>query len=292
MSLHKYAIFAAVVECGSLTRASEQLGLTQSAVSHALSSLEQEFGFSILTRSRSGVRVTSNGERMLAYMKEMLRCHEQMQQDAAAINGVQTGTVRIGTFTSVSTQWLPGILKSFQDRYPGVEIELYEGYYDEIEQWIASGEVDLGFVSLPTAVACDWHPLKRDRMLLIASADHPLATQETVDVAQLAEEPFIMPTVGCDNEIRRILQAHKLEPKIKYELGDDHAIIAMAASGLGISILPEMILFRLPPSIRAIPLQGDHYRTIGIAAASLDSLSPAAKRFFEQVQEWVSQSAD
>lgn len=292
MSLHKFSVFAAVVELGSLTKAAEQLGLTQSAVSHALTSLEQEFGFSILTRSRSGVRVTSNGERVLAYMREMLRWHEQMQQEVAAINGVQTGTVRIGTFTSVSTQWLPGILKSFQDRFPGVEIRLSEGYYDEIEQWVLAGEVDLGFVSLPTMAACEGYPLKKDRMLLIVPSDHPLACQDTVAVEQLAEEPFIMPTVGCDNDIRRIFQAGKLEPKVKYELGDDHAIIAMVANGLGVSILPEMILFRLPANIRAIPLQGAHYRTIGIAAASLDALSPAAARFFAQVKEWVSALAD
>lgn len=229
---------------------------------------------------------------MLAYMREMLRLQEQMQQDVAAINGLQTGNVRIGTFTSVSTQWLPGILKAFQDRYPGVEVTLCEGYYDEIEEWVCGGEVDVGFVSLPTAVACDCQPLKKDRMLLLVSSDHPLAEQEEVHVEQLAEEPFIMPTVGCDNEIRRILHAHKLEPRVKFELGDDHAIIAMVANGLGVSILPEMILFRLPASIRAIPLSGDHYRTIGLATASREQLSPAASRFFAQVQEWVSTAVD
>lgn len=139
MSLSKYEVFVTVIESGSLTRAGEILGLTQSAISHALASLEREFGFSILTRGRSGISLTSNGERLLPYMREMLRAQERMKQEVHAINGMEVGTVRIGTFTSVSTQWLPGILKRFQDQYPAIEVKLLEGYYDGIESWIQAG---------------------------------------------------------------------------------------------------------------------------------------------------------
>ncbi len=289
LSLSKFEVFISVIESGSLTRAGELLGLTQSAVSHAIASLEREYGFSILTRGRSGISLTSNGERLLPYMREMLRVNERMKQEVASINGMEVGTVRIGTFTSVSTQWLPGILKRFQDNYPAIEIKLMEGYYDQIEYWIQTGEVDFGFVSLPTTEELETIPLKKDQLYLLVTDEHPLYDCERVHVSQLAEETFVMPKAGCDNDIQRLLAQYHLQPRVKYEVGDDHAIIAMVQNGLGISILPEMILFRLPVNIRTIPLEGEHYRSLGVAATSFAKQSPAAKRFLPYVTEWVAE---
>ncbi|MFF0825705.1 LysR family transcriptional regulator [Brevibacillus sp. NPDC003359] len=289
MSLNKFEVVITVIESGSLTKAGEILGLTQSAISHAIASLEREYGFSLLTRGRSGISLTSNGERLLPYMRETLRCHERMKQEVFAINGLEVGTVRIGTFTSVSTQWLPGILKRFQDQYPAIEIKLMEGYYDGIESWIQTGEIDFGFVSLPTTEDLECMPLKKDQMYLLVTDEHPLYGEERVHVNQLADETFIMPKTGCDNDIQRLLAQYQIVPRIKYEVGDDHAIIAMVQNGLGISILPEMILFRLPANIRMIPLEGEHYRSLGVAATSFAKQSPAAKRFLQFVTEWVNE---
>ena len=115
LSLAKLEIFNTVVELGGLTKAGEALGLTQSAVSHAIASLESEWGFSILNRGRSGIKLTSNGEHVLKYIREMLKWNEEMHQEIANINGLEIGTVRIGTFSSVSAQWLPEILKNFNE---------------------------------------------------------------------------------------------------------------------------------------------------------------------------------
>lgn len=287
VSLSKFEVFVTVVESGSLTKAGEILGLTQSAISHAIASLEKEYGFTILTRGRSGISLTDNGARLLKYMREMLRWQEQMLQEVSAINGIEVGTVRVGTFTSVSTQWLPGILKRFQDQFPAIQVKIFEGYYDDIENWITTGTVDLGFVSLPTVEALETEPLHRDRMMVIVTDGHPFSQRESVSVDELAQEDFIMPTTGCDNDLQRIFKQYRFSPQVKYELGDDHAIIAMVQNGLGISILPEMILFRLPPNIRTIPLEGEHYRSLGIAVPSLKHMSPASTRFFQCVKEWV-----
>ncbi len=136
MSLVKFDIFNKVVELGSLTKAGEELSLSQSAVSHAIASLESEWGFSILNRGRAGITLTSNGERVLRYVREILKWNNEMVQEIADINGLEIGTIRIGTFSSVSVQWLPEILKEFSNHYPSIDIELFEGDYDEIEEWI------------------------------------------------------------------------------------------------------------------------------------------------------------
>ncbi len=290
MSLAKFEIFSTVVELGSLKQAAEELRLTQSAVSHAIASLESEWGFTILIRGRAGINLTSNGERVLRHIQEMLKWNEQMMQEIASIKGLEIGTVRIGTFSSVSIQWLPEILKSFNEDFPAIDIKLLEGDYDMLEQWIATGMVDFGFVSLPTSKPFDVIPLKKDRMLCILPENHRLAHQQEVSIADISEEMLIMWKKGSDNDLRRIFHENKVTPRIKFELADDQAIISMVQNGMGISILPEMVLFRVPHNVRILSIKGEHYRSIGIAAPSFKTISPAARKFIEYVKAWLNNS--
>ncbi|RQW73850.1 LysR family transcriptional regulator [Lysinibacillus composti] len=288
MSLAKYEIFSTVVELGSLTKAGDTLGLTQSAVSHAISSLESEWGFSILNRGRSGIQLTSNGERILKYIREILMWNEEMNQEIANINGLEVGTVRIGTISSVSIHWLPEIMKKFNEHYPSIEIKLMEGDYDDIEQWISMGLVDFGFLSLPTSHPFEVLSLKKDRMLCILSDEHPLAEQSEIRFDMIKDEPLIKSKKGSDNDLKRILKENKITPNIKFELTDDQAIISMVENGMGISILPEMVIHRVPNNVRKLKLEGDHYRTLGIAAPSLKSLAPATNKFIDYLKAWLS----
>lgn len=288
VSLVKYEIFNKVVELGSLTKAGEELSLSQSAVSHAIGGLESEWGFSILNRGRSGITLTSNGERVLRYIREILKWNNEMTQEIADINGLKIGTVRIGTFSSVSVQWLPEILKEFSKYYPLIDIELFEGDYDEIEKWIAKGEVDFGFLSIPTSLRFEVIPLKKDRMLCILPADHPLAHKNEVSFEEIEQEPLIRAKKGSDNDLKRILAANDVTPNVKFELEDDQAIFSMVQHGMGISILPEMALYRLPENIRVLHLEQENYRTIGIAAKSFKTLAPATKKFIEYLKPWSS----
>jgi len=289
MSLAKFEIFNTVVELGSLTEASVKLGLTQSAVSHAISSLETEWGFSILSRGRSGIHLTSNGEEVLQFVREILKWNEKMVQHIGKMNGMEVGTVRIGTFTSVSVQWLPSILNLFNELHPAIEIKLLEGDYEAIEPWVVSGAVDFGFMSLPSMKAFDEIPLKQDRMLCIVSDQHPLAAQEVVRFEQLKNEKFIMPKKSADHDVRRILKENGVVPQIQYELVDDQAIVSMVQHGMGISILPELVLFRVPENVRMIPLEGEYVRSIGLVSTSFKTISPAAKKMIRAIQSWLSE---
>ncbi|MDY3860532.1 MAG: LysR family transcriptional regulator, partial [Candidatus Limivicinus sp.] len=139
MNLDKYRVLTAVVESKSLTRASAQLGCTQSAVSHSIDSLEKELGFAVLIRSRAGVRLTEEGERLMPAVRNLLSSAEQLRQTASAIRGLESGTVRIGAFTSVAVHWLPTVLKEFQHDYPKVDFKLLNGDYHDVEQWLSDG---------------------------------------------------------------------------------------------------------------------------------------------------------
>lgn len=287
--LEKLEIFRTIVETGSISKAAETIGLTQSAVSHSLASLEQEFGFSLLSRGRQGIKLTGNGEKILAYAREILKWHELMMQEVAKINGLETGVVRIGTLPSISINWLPQVILQFTKEYPLIEIKLFEGDYDDIDKWLLDGTIDFGFLSLPTSKGYESIPLYEDPLLCIVPKDHPLSKKKTVRLEQLKGEPFIMPKSSIDKDVRRILKEHRIRPKVKYEIAQDAAIVAMVENGLGISIMPEMTLFCIPDSVRVIPLEGNYYRSLGIAATSFKYISPGAKKLIEFFKTWLNE---
>lgn len=278
MSLTKYEIVLKVVETGSLTKAGEALGLSQSAISHAVSGLEQELDLKLLHRGRSGIVVTHEGARLLGYMRDMLGLQRKLLQEADLIKGLETGIVTIGTFTSVSIHWLPHILQSFQTQYPLIEVRLLDGDYQEIEGWIASGLVDFGFVNTPTDQRMEQMELHKDELLCVLPERHRLCVEEVITAEHIRDESFIMPAKGCDRDVRRWLDEQGGSVRARFELEDDHAILAMVKSGLGISILPGTILNALPEGLAVRPLAPQAYRTIGLAAISWKKGSPAARR--------------
>ena len=175
MSIKKYEVLAKVVELGSLTKAAQTLGLTQSGVSHIISSLEADFAFPILSRSKSGVSLTPDGEAIMPAIRNILNGSEQLNQMVASINGLSSGTVRLGAFTSVAVHWLPGIIKEFSADHPNIEIKLLNGDYHDVAQWLQRGEADLGFVAYPEKLECKCIPLHADRLMAVLPLDHPLA---------------------------------------------------------------------------------------------------------------------
>ncbi|RSL30683.1 LysR family transcriptional regulator [Salibacterium salarium] len=290
MSLAKYEIFSKVVERGSLTKAGDEMNLTQSAVSHAINGLEADFGFSLLNRGRSGLALTVNGERILAYIHEILNINEKMNQEANAIQGLEIGTVRIGTFTSVSSHWLPSIFKEFKSAYPRITIEVYEGDYEEIEDWIINGKIDCGFVNQVRSDHLDVVFLKQEKLLCIIPENHPMSQQEKVLFDQIEQKPFIMPRYGSYkyegyHDVKRFFKENKVKANIAFELLDDYAIISMVQNNLGISILPHMLLTNLPEDVKSLDLEKNCHRTISIAA-NFDK-SPATRKFIDCVTQWV-----
>jgi len=286
MTLSRYEIFFTVVESGSLTKAGEILKLTQSGISHAITSLENEFGFSLLTRGRSGIQLTSNGERIITFIREILLINGRMNQEVAAINGLDIGIVNIGTFTSVASQWLPHIIKRFENDYPGITLKLYEGDYSILEEWILQGVIDCGFLTLPTPKSLEFTPLKKDKMLCILSDQHPLHSQEQISFREIQAEPMILPKEGWDNEIQQIFRENNMKPNVKFRVSDDQAIKSMVQENLGISIRPKMTLSHVPDNVRILNLEKDFFRIIGIATKP--NMSPATKKFIDCVHSWLS----
>ncbi|MBR6114506.1 MAG: LysR family transcriptional regulator [Oscillospiraceae bacterium] len=287
MDTKKYEVFSKIVELSSLTKAAEALGLTQSGVSHILLGLEEEMGFPLLRRSRVGARLTPEGERLMPFIQDILRSQEQLEQTAADLRGLAAGTLRVATFTSVAVHWLPGMMQEFQTMYPKVDFRLLNGDYHDVDRWLTDGSADVGFIALPTPLRCEYIPLKEDRLLAVLPPGHPLAEREICPVAEVAKEPFISLLETSDDDARRALDAAGVRPNVRFTTKDDYAIIAMVEQGLGVSIMPELLLQGHREGVAVRPLDPPASRMLALAVPAGDRAGPVTRRFAEFVREWV-----
>ena len=164
MDTKKYEAFEKTVELQSLTKAAQELGLTQSGVSHMLSAIEAELQLPLLKRTRTGARLTPEGEQMMPYIHEIVRQERLLRQAAERLHTLVTGKIRIGTFTSVATHWLPAMMMQFQKEHPQVDFQLFNGDYHDIDTWLGDGSVDLAFTTLPARPGCRCTPLYEDAL--------------------------------------------------------------------------------------------------------------------------------
>lgn len=141
-NLQKYLAFVKAVEYESFTKAASVLNYSQSGISRMISDLEKEWDMILLERNRSGIHLTSDGMELLPYAVNLCAEYEKLQKKVGDLHGLKSGIIRIGTFSSVATHWLPKIFKAFQTDYPQIEYELLLGDYTEIEKWIIERRVD------------------------------------------------------------------------------------------------------------------------------------------------------
>ena len=157
----RYEIFLKVCETGSFSKAAEALNYTQSGISQMMAGLEEELGVQLFARINRGVTLTDNGTRLLPYIRELANQKTRLRQAAFNINHKVEGKLRVGSISSITTLWMPEVVHYFKENYPKVKIEILDGNYDEIREWIIRGQVDCGFLSSIVADDLKFYPLRR-----------------------------------------------------------------------------------------------------------------------------------
>ena len=210
MTFTQLEIFSKVVEMGSFTKAAEVLNMTQSAVSHAISGLEAELGVTLLIRDRKqGIVISDFGRRVLEPIRGILNRIAYIEQEAAAEKGLESGTIRVGSFPSAAARLLPKIMSAFEKLHPNINIVIFEGTDQEIIEWLQTRVIDVGFVA-QTALGDEMIPLTTDKMVAVLPKGHVLGVSQTLSISALANNPFIMSAGGCEPIILELFSLAKL----------------------------------------------------------------------------------
>ncbi len=283
LNMHRYKAFLKVVEVGSFTKAAELLGYTQPALSQMMTSLERELSMKLLYRSRYGIRLTPEGERLYPSIESAVRQYDAMRRSADEISGLETGIVRIGTVSSVSAHWLPQVIRAFWEKHPNVQIVLHQGDYSSIQEWVRTGAVDFGFVNPQAVKGLETMVVKSGAFRAVVPAGHPLAAKAAVTLEDLAGEPFLLLEGGVYSEPEEAFAAAGIVPDVKLRVHDDYSILSMIEQGMGVSILAELVLHKTAYDVAALPLDPPVIRTIGIVMKDRRTLPLAARVFIGEL---------
>lgn len=283
--MRKYIAFLKVIEHGSFTTAAEDLNYTQSAVSHMIGSLEKELNTTLFIRSKHGLQLTYEGTQLAPIIRRLVDTSNQLKETCLALNGMQSGVVRIATFATFSGSIFPKILKEFKKDYPNINFEFHQGYYREIENWVNKDMVDFGITNIEGMKKFQSIKLFDDPLFLALSKEHQLAQKKIINVNELKNEPFITLDEGDEKDFMIYLRSLGIELNVKYHLCDDNSIIAMVENNLGLAILPKLALIAGHFDIVDTPIEPKISRPIGIIYKSKDLISASSRIFINYLIE-------
>lgn len=278
--MNRYDVFIRIVETGSFTQAAAELGYTQSAISQMVHTLERELNTTLLLRSKTGVTLTADGREYMPYIQSISNAQRELEVKCQEMQGLESGLIRVGTFTSVSRTWLPRFIKEFKKMYPPVQFILRQGDYTSICQWVAEGSVDFGFTNPEVTSKLNIIPLCTDRMQAVLPSGHPLAGEDSISLETLASLPYILLDEGVELSVPlSAFYRHGLTPNIQYTVVDDYTIISMVEQGLGVSSLYDLVLEGYHQNVVTKPIHPEVTRTLALVYKNKKVL-PIASRYF------------
>lgn len=282
MTLTQLDIFSLVAELRGFTAAANRLGISQSAVSHAIKALESELGVDLLRRHSSQVELSDIGQQLLLRARTMLGLANTMRQEAADARGMKRGTLRIGSFgPTSSTRLLPQILQHYRAAHPGIEVHIDEGPDRQVIQWLEERRIDIGFVVLPEE-RFDTFALIEDQMVALLPAGHALADRDSVRLSELCHDPFVLTEAGSSELVSRMFSSARLTPNIRFRCSQLLSTLDIVNRGEAVTVVAEgslpdtidsgYVKRRLSPAIT---------RQVALAVLDKSHASPAALAFIK-----------
>lgn len=286
MTLFSYEIFDAVARQGSFNKAAQQLHLTPSAISHAIAVMEEELGFALFNRGKTGVTMTSYGASLYPSIRAVLNSDEALKQSVARLNGLEKGKVKVAAFNSVCACLLPGILKSFKAQYPQIEVEVYQGTYDDMKDWLRNGQTDIAFLSFGCREEFALTELFAEPLRCITPKGWPAPPDGIMTPELMNGQDFVVQGDATDAEMRQYLKKHKISTERRCHVLDDLSNLAMVEAGMGISIMPEMLLKTCTSEVDIYPLSPAENRVVGITSQRPGAMAPAVEQMFHHIVEY------
>ena len=191
-TLKMVQVFLTSIDSGSFTKAGEILGYTQSNLTQMMKSFEDELGIPLLIKTKKGVEPTGEAKQLLPVMRAMIAQEERFFQEADEIRGLHRGLIRIGSYVSTSSTWLPQVIGYYQSAYPDVEFNIVESGQEEMLRGLVNGSLDLALMSAPENDSVDFIPVLDDPMVVVFPPDHDLSAYDYVPIGKLQDYPLIM----------------------------------------------------------------------------------------------------
>jgi DNA-binding transcriptional LysR family regulator len=249
MELRHLTVFVAVAEEASFTRAADRLHMVQSAVSASVRGLERELGAALFDRTTRRVELTDAGDALLPEARQVLAAVNAAREAVDQVSGGLRGTLRLGTMQGQAMRAVsvPRLLAAFRAEHPGVEVHVSHGGGSVLmADHVRAGRLDLAFVSLPERrpPGLTLTRISRERMQIACPKRHPLATRAEVDLAALADEPFIEFPEGWGTRMAtdRAFAAAGVRRTIVYEVNDVASVLEFIANGLAVALIAPSLL--------------------------------------------------
>jgi DNA-binding transcriptional LysR family regulator len=241
ISLANLRVLLTVVEKGSLSRAAAAIGITQSGVSQSIKQLEQSMGGQLLLRGRTGVVTTELGRAVLTDIRIVLEAIKRIRRTCNNSKDIASGEICVASVPGVADRILPAMLAQFETLYPEVKVALMQGTDGEVCEWVEHAVVDLGLSGESTS-ELQSAVVATDEFVLVVGSGHHLAGRAAASLEDIAEEPFLMSTSGCEPAIRRVFSQASIDPRVAFRVGDTRALMSMVGRGLGVTIMPELAI--------------------------------------------------
>ncbi|MCM2130054.1 LysR family transcriptional regulator [Larsenimonas rhizosphaerae] len=284
LNLTHWRLVVSISDMGTISHASDIIGMTQSGASQALAQLEHMLGAALFSRSQRRMIPTAFGESVIEHARAMLNHHAHIRSLANEQQGLGPARLTLGSFPSVISRILPKLLSSFRQRYPDIEVVALEGTDKEIEEWLGNQHIDVGVVLNPAAER-DAVILGCDTWVALLPVSHALARRTDgtgIGFSELAHHPFILATGGCHVHAQSLAQTLGLElTDIRVTVQSWESACALVREGIGIAVVPESTLPECKRGLRALPLEPPIKRSFGLVKAPAAAYSKAADVFFQ-----------
>jgi len=279
MTFTQLEVFAALARAGSFSRAAALLGITQSAVSHAVRALESELGVVLVQREGLQSTLSDAGSQLLVRANDILQQREALVQEAATVRGVARGTLRIASFGSTSSlRLLPSLLAAYRRAQPQVQVQVEEQDDETVVRWLLEQRAEIGFVTLPDD-RFETVRLAEDEFVAVVPGAHRLAQKRIIQARDLEGEPFIRTGAGSGPAVDRILAESGARPNVLYRFEQLSSVLGFVAQGHALAIAARLALPDEAPGVVYRSLSPQQRRITGLAVRNMKRLSPAAAAF-------------
>jgi len=282
VDLDSLRAFVAVARAGGFSAAARAASTTQPSLSRRVQNLEEQIGTRLVARSARGITLTRAGERFLVHAERALRAIEAGVTEVDELNEKPHGTVAIGAIPTVGAYVLPAVVSAFAAAHPDVRVSLREGFPEELEDLLARGELDLAVFNLPVRRGdLAARKLWTEDYILAVPPNHRLAESKRIDLTDVIGEPFVViPGATATRALEAACEAHGVAVRVVVETDNVESIRRMVARGLGIAMLPRLMVDSDPSGVRAIEIgKGRTARQVAIVHRGEGYLTAAARAF-------------